>query len=447
MTPLAVTRLRQNRRSGVSFANTMLVVVAVLITLVGTEIYSTFFGARPGTGPEVLATLVPLAGMVALYSRHLLRGAVASPELTALALIAPISVLWSIHPPTTIERSLPLLVISALGMVLGSLATMRKLIYVFAGVGAFATVSSLAAIVLVPESQGLGAWENTWNGVYNHKNTLGSAAMLAFINLSSAALVSRTRMRLAFALLAALAFPLLIGSESRTSQIMATLAIIGLASGVVIRRYALLWSVGYLVLFAAFIAVASFVITSPLAEPLFDHLDRKPTLSGRIPLWEIVWPMAQEEIWLGYGYAAFWRPDAAHVVAMASNPALLFSPHYSHNGALEILLNAGVLGFGLLTWAILRSTLSAFTIFRLSTDRVPAICLFVILIGILSLNITENFLLVRTSIGWVFFVALVVRLSLSAREVKASGTHGREAGMRRDIRGFGARAERPMQRA
>lgn len=418
MTPLAVTRRRESFRSGHIFSKAVLISTAMLITLVGTEIYFIFFGARPGTGPEVLATLLPLAGLVALFSRHLLRGAAASPELVALVLIAPISVLWSLHPPTTVERSVPLIIISSLGLVLGSLSTPRKLIFLFAGIGAFAMLASLMAILLVPDSQGIGSWENTWNGVYNHKNTLGSASMLALLNLSCAAALTRGRMRRLNLMLAALALMLLIGSESRTSQIMALIAALGLTSGILIRRHALLWSVGFLVFFICLIALASFVITSPLAEPLFEQLDRKPTLSGRIPLWGIVWQMAKEEVWLGYGYAAFWRPEAPHVVAMASNPALLFSPHYSHNSVLEILLNTGALGLVFLVWAILRGFGAAFTIFRWGNDRVPTICLYVIMVGILSLNITENFLLVRTSIGWIFFVALVVRLSLSARELR-----------------------------
>jgi O-antigen ligase len=406
-------------RTASVFNSAMLVGAAVTIPLVTTGIYRVFLGIGSGMTPLVLGTLSLLLAFVVAYWRWLLVAARANPQITALVLLAPVSFVWSMHPPTTIERSVPLLVTSAFGLTLGAMLSLRQLLHFFALVMSITILASLAAIILVPSSQGIGTWQDAWNGIHNHKNGLGAATMLAATLSASIAMISRGRLRVVAIAVLVLALVLLIGSKSRTSQLMAFIVLSGLATGILFRRYALLWAVAFSTVALMLFITGALILGSSIAEPVFEALDRKPTLSGRLPLWSIVWPWITERPALGYGYMAFWRQDAPHVVAMASNPKLFFAPFYSHNAVLEVLLALGAAGLILLLTGIWKAFAALTMILRVEQDRLPAVCVFVVLVAILSLNITESFMLDRGHTGWIMFLAMTTSARLAAQKSRA----------------------------
>lgn len=390
----------------------LLLGLVFVIPLVTTSIYGVFLGTGSGTGPLVLLTLLPLLIFVTLNWRSLLIAVNANREIALLILLAPFSMLWSLYPGTTIERSIPLLITSATALTVGAMLSRPRLIVFFTAVMTLTILASFFAIVLKPSSQGIGSWPDAWNGVHNHKNGLGAATMITVMLGAATAAITKGRVRgLAIAVLL-LALFLQVGSKSRTSQLMTMIALGGILTGVLWQRFALLWAAAFSTLVISLVLMGAFILGSSIADPIFAALDRKPTLSGRLPLWGIVWPWIEQRPFLGYGYMAFWKHDAAHVVAMASNPKLFFSPFYSHNGVLEMLLALGWFGFGLLVLGLLRAFRGLFSIMRQARDRRAEICLFVILIGLLSQNITESFMLSRTSTGWMMLVALTTHIRL-----------------------------------
>jgi O-antigen ligase len=68
------------------------------------------------------------------------------------------------------------------------------------------------------------------------------------------------------------------------------------------------------------------------------------TLTGRIPLWQILQPHIEEHPWLGAGFAAFWSPENVYQIEQLVG----FTAVSAHNGYVEELLNTGVVGLAIL---------------------------------------------------------------------------------------------------
>ena len=62
------------------------------------------------------------------------------------------------------------------------------------------------------------------------------------------------------------------------------------------------------------------------------------SFSGRLPLWETLWPILSEHLWLGIGFGALWSPK--NVQAFASH----WTPTATHNGYLDLIADVGLIG-------------------------------------------------------------------------------------------------------
>lgn len=411
---------------------------SVLIFLVGTDVYPIFLGPGPTTALLGLLTLVPMAALTLLYFGSFLRGAFSVPELSALIALAAFSFLWSYSPGNTIERSVPLIVTSAFALMLASVLSLRSLVLLFAIVGALSMFVSLFAIATVPGARGIPPWEDTWNGIFNHKNGLGMASVLALIFSAGAVSISEGRQRWFFKLSCLAAIVLLIASESRSSQVVALFSIAAFLAGILMKRRALIWAIFYFLFVCLTVTTIVLLFVTGIIDPVFDVLERKPTLSGRIPLWTLVWPKMMEEFWFGYGYAGFWDSTSERVQEIARNPKLRFTPFYSHNGLIETWLNTGFVGVILLFATLVRIFRAGFACLLQQVDRSVLVAAFLVLIAFLLLNITEGSVLSRTNPLWMSFVALSAKLCIISRVA-------RKQPLPRN-RGFGATVSGPVAR-
>ena len=83
--------------------------------------------------------------------------------------------------------------------------------------------------------------------------------------------------------------------------------------------------------------------------PLVPYLTRgnveaTTKLTGRIPLWQVLFEQVGQHPWLGAGFAAFWSPIN---IAQVGSSEVSEAPS-AHNGYLEELLNTGVVGLAIL---------------------------------------------------------------------------------------------------
>lgn len=90
----------------------------------------------------------------------------------------------------------------------------------------------------------------------------------------------------------------------------------------------------------------------PLFEPLLQLLGKDATLSQRVPLWrQIIEIMTEHNTFTGFGYNMFWRdPDATVILhaQFARNSFFNYATAGAHNLLMELWLNIGLLGIGVL---------------------------------------------------------------------------------------------------
>jgi exopolysaccharide production protein ExoQ len=388
-----------------------LVVVAAL--MFATSIADIFLslGARSGHAPQVrLAYLGVYAAFgLMLFVKNALAELMTRVPLLALVLaMAPLSILWSVTPSESLERSVAVVGSSLFGAYLGWRFTLGRIIFLLAIAMAIASCLSLAVILLVP-SVGIAQttqWAGTWTGVNIHKSGLGGASALACLLIGYAIADCTGRWRLAFGSAFLIAFVLLIGSRS-TSFLLSVLAIGALA----------LWArhlqtlprqvpvLTFIIILAAAITSAE-IIGDDVIDSALALFGKRSDLSNRIPLWSIVWSFIENRFWLGYGYEAFWQPDTTRIRFIEAE--LSFSPYYAHNGLLETWLNGGLILVAMVFLMFVSVLARAAIIF--ARWREIAISSFPLFFCgyFLLVNFAESSVLSRNSLTWAILVAMTV---------------------------------------
>lgn len=379
--------------------------------LMGTDLLMIVLGENRSVVRAVMA--VCSLGIVALaivYRRTLVSAARVEPVLAALVALVCASVLWSVNSGNTMARLPTFLTCTILGMMTGRMLSLRSLVYLLASLGTIVALLSLAAVAVFPDARGLPPWDNTWRGIFGHKNGLGAACAFALPFTIYATVVAEGPRRRFYALGTVSLLLLLFASESRTAQLITGIALLNLGIAMAFRHLQFSWSTITAMVFAATLLSMPLIISSGLAQSVFDLIGREPTLSGRLPLWKVVWPWIEQRPVLGYGYAAFWEPDSYRIRQITGHPSAQWEVYYSHNGALETLLDVGVVGLSLLLAAYVRAFWAILCLLRRCPYAHDLAPMMIFLISFLLANITEASALQREDIIWIIFAAVVVRL-------------------------------------
>jgi O-antigen ligase len=97
-------------------------------------------------------------------------------------------------------------------------------------------------------------------------------------------------------------------------------------------------------------------------EMLFGAVGRDASLTGRIPLWQTLWPFARQRLLLGWGYAGFFNADVKEMQYIWK--IIEWKAPNAHNGYLDIMLQIGVIGLGLYLWVWSRAIVLSIKILR-----------------------------------------------------------------------------------
>ncbi len=415
---LANVNIPSRQSAGLLFHHLILAVAFVVMLMIGTDFISIVLWQHPLAKKVEFLLLAPLLAITLLYFKHFIRGVLASPEISLMVLFAVLSIAWSDYPNHTIQRCIPLVVTSAFALALGSMMSLRGLLLFIALFFAATMVLSLGAIIALPQARGIPPWDHVWNGIYVHKNGFGLAAAMGLVSCYYASWQFTGRLKAFFVAGVVLSLFLLVMSQSRTSQIVAVLSMIAMLSSQIMPKRETIWAIGYILSSLFLVGAVTFVLASPIAEPIFGLIGRKPTLSDRIPTWELVWPYVIERFWIGYGYAAHWYEEGTYALYYAMK--LEYPPHYSHNGLLETFLNVGFVGVILLFCAFFRLFFSVFYCMRFIPQRDAFVFVFVLGMLYFFSNITESTILNRLSDSWMFFVAYGTKISLVAKALRRS---------------------------
>lgn len=319
--------------------------------------------AEPQTGPSVLGSvpgayttlllhkvwfppLLAITGLLFLLANPTLRSLRHRP-LVWWALFfgwSLLSVSWAIAPDIALSRLvLQVLIASVLVLAFATSRDRSAILDAIFWVIVVTTLFNVFAVLSRPPGP-IGH-----EGIYGHKNILGSfAAMAILISLLRWPGASRVA-RIAVLMVIGLCVVLLVESQSKTSAgfLPAALAI-GIACAFLARvarmSAALVFIVGLVCGGLAIMLADAVFGLSP--ERLADLTVGDPTLTGRTYLWSFAWDHVVERPWLGHGFRSFWDIGSSSP-SLAMGSGFIASASHGHNGYLDIVLHGGIIALAL----------------------------------------------------------------------------------------------------
>jgi exopolysaccharide production protein ExoQ len=320
-----------------------------------------------------------------------------------------LSVFWSISPSMSLRRAVGLLFTVFLAYALAIRFTPRQLLLI-----AFATVGlcmfmSVAFLVVLP---GLAKMpmDDAVRGIFIHKNSLGWYASIAIL-AAVAVLMDRTLgwRRTAFAVLAA-GVICLATSGSMTAMIATGSAFCLIGFYTILRRTQGTGRILVILLFVQMM-VGVLVLLHEFLVPVLESLGKDATLTGRVPLWELVDRQIAKHLIFGFGYQAFWteaNPDAWTIWG-----AIQWMAPHSHNGFRDTMLSFGATGTALFFMVLLRAVRQG-AVLHCHEPHYGWLWLNVFLVMILVMNFTESLFLIQNDAIFVLFATSIIIFSLYA---------------------------------
>lgn len=307
-----------------------------------------------GSNPinSVAMTLILASTCVLIYRDRasvmplILRGSC----LSGLMIWSLFSALWSVVPLLTLRRELSLATCILYAHYAVARMSMKTIVRRLAMTILITAIASTFVALAIPKIGVMtDLYQGSWNGVFPHKNVLGGV-MVAGVNAFGwmFAQENRLRRRALYALIIAYFVFLMVMSESFTALI-ACFILGTIALALWARRLppaARMWCYYLLLVCSAGIGA---LLTTSLTEVLATF-GRDPSLTGRLPLWEILAKLIAHRPLLGYGYSAFWSIDNPYAQYVWS--AVEWDAPEAHNGYIDLLLQVGVPGLALALWPL-----------------------------------------------------------------------------------------------
>lgn len=300
---------------------------------------SVFTEAEQSSSSLLLVTIVIWVICLGLMVTHIgptLRMMLKQKAVLSFAVLAFLSTFWSQAPQVTLRKATILFLYLLFAWFFATYYAPRDQMRLLLTLGVIMALASIAWVILLPQYGLHGTGE--WKGVFGQKNFLGSTMFYLFAGLPFCRISSGRRL-LTLALQAILPLGLILLSQSRTALMMTLVLIAVRVLGPLItrtRREAIPF-----ILYWVGIGTAMIPVTLGVILPF---LGRDLTFTGRTRTWAYAFPLALKHLWLGYGYQA--RVDALGNAAPINVAG--FSVRTVDNGYLDIMLQFGLLGLGLL---------------------------------------------------------------------------------------------------
>jgi O-antigen ligase len=360
-----------------------------------------------------------------------------NPFILILNTMALLSITWSVSPEATLSRSISLLGTTLFGIYLANRYTLKEQIILLGRAFSLIILLCFAFVIALPQYGTMaGIHTGAWRGIFFHKNGLGRMMVLSTaifliqphpwseavrqnfkfgdrFRRFSAPLISSDQnlidaknwRRLFFLALGKylyisvgilLSLTLLILSKSSGSivnVIIITAAVFTLQITKLSSRQRFFALLGLLVIIGSLA-----VIILPDPEIIFAALGKSSDLTGRSDLWNLLIDMLSQNLFLGFGYGAFW--DKYHKVLIAYSG--WDAPH-AHNGFLDLSLSLGIVGLGLFFVSLLFFLSKGLPQFKSSKTNEEIWPLIGVTYIILS-NLGETGLVEYNDICWLLFV-------------------------------------------
>lgn len=296
---------------------------------------------------STVAQSVILVGLLIAIARNPVRYArLCRPALPMLCIagLALLSVSWSADPVRTLRRSVALAECMLFGLFLYRTDGLDRTVARVGQVCVAMAVLSLLAYVAIPSigrEAALG-YQGTMRGVFPQKNSMAECMLLGLCCYAYRTL-DGWRWRAAGPV-GVLGLCLVLGHSASALGVAGVIGLMALWMRLR-RRPVLRLGLAFLIGWSA-VAVGTAMVWFP--QEVFALAGRDASLTGRVPLWQAIWPEIGRAPMLGYGYAGFWNA-ASPTVQTIWRYAGWQAPD-AHSSVLDIMLQLGAVGLALYAW-------------------------------------------------------------------------------------------------
>jgi O-antigen ligase len=339
--------------------------------------------------------------------------------LLAFLLMAFFSIFWSLAPLISAYKVWLLAATSVVGAYLGFRLGPARWLGLLGWFGGLVLFLSIAVALIIP---GLGTMLNppyagAWDGIFWHKNQLGS--LLALLNamfLAGAAAQRPGKLPQAgVAGLLYLVSLVVIYLSASAAALLITVALNFLIFLILLwlKIYPRLTRAHYLGLLG--FALAGLVLVGFNLDFVFSLVNRGSSLTGRMPMWAYLFQnVIARSPWFGYGFGALWSTPAFSD-GLSRAVGWPYSLVIGDNGFLDILLHLGGVGLTLFLGVFVQAWARSIR-FALEQRSLTAFLPLILMVFALLANLTFSLFLEMESFVWLWVSAVLFLPEVEAEE-------------------------------
>jgi exopolysaccharide production protein ExoQ len=326
--------------------------------------------------------------------------------IPAMLILAVISARWSASPQITLQMCIEVGLCTLFGCYLGSRYTTQRLMELLMFMG---VVSGLLSILFALELPNYGIFQGygggAWQGICDHKNTLG----ISSVYLLSPVFFTDVYGRWGKISYGALQLFLIYMSQSRgawgyTAGMLLFIGWIYLIRTITERELIFMVVVsGIVIILLAFSVIHFWPVVAA-------SLGKDSSMTGRTQIYYEVWQTITRQPWFGYGFGGFWFPgslESQRIGLAIGWPGI----GYAENGVLELALQIGFVGVGIVFWFMGRAFVQGLRLLRSPLYSPPVGWFLTILAIALLTNIDAGWFMTSDTLDWVLIVIACVSMN------------------------------------
>jgi exopolysaccharide production protein ExoQ len=339
------------------------------------------------------------------------------PLIPAGLALPTLSALWSATPIPTLQMAIELTLCTLFVCFLWTRFSTEQLMSLLMLMGVVASALSIFFVIALP-SYGIfaGYAGGAWQGICDHKNTLGLSMAYLLTPVFFAQQYSRLRRQL----YAGLLLFMIVMSQSKGAWLytLAMLAFVGCLQ--LMKRFRRHESLLFTLLIVATVIAVGIIAVSSFGQ-IATILGKDPTMSGRTDIYREVWHSVLKAPLLGYGYGGFWKVDPeATRIGLAIGWTNI---GYSESGVLDLALHLGFAGVALVLLMLGRAVVQGVRLLR-SPSYSPRVGWFLTILFLAAVtNVDAGWLLVSGTLDWVMILIACIGLEAETRRARTAGEH------------------------
>jgi exopolysaccharide production protein ExoQ len=336
--------------------------------------------------------------------------------IPAMLVLAVLSARWSASAQITLQVDIQLGLCTLFACYLSARYSAERFMQLLIFLGIVSGLLDIVFALALPDYgifQGYGG--NAWQGITNHKNTLGLAGAYLLSPVFFTTSYGFWR-RMSYG---ALQLFLIVMSQSRGAWGY-TLGMLLFIGWIYVIRRVKGRELTLMIAVSSFVVLAVGVSAVYFWPQLALLLGKDASMTGRTQIYHEVWLTILKRPWLGYGFGGFWFPgslESQRISIALSWPGI----GYAENGVLELALQVGFVGVAIVGVFMLRAFIQGLRLLR-SPFYSPRVGWFLTILAIAFLsNIDAGWLLSSDTLDWPLIVVACVGLNREASLVREIG--------------------------